>query len=377
MIHKSPSGLLCEPFKQAEPFNLWDVRLFCPQKKKAHMQPTPPPLSQIETPTDSYVARYPWAIEMANQQQAIFWPAEELGVEEDEQDFRIGLNEAERHGVLTAQSILTQYELMIGGEELWGGKIAKLFPRPEIQRMAACFANVELGSHAPFYDLANKVMGNSTDEFYSSWKKDPVLSERIAFINECTQSTDALEVTAALAFLEGAVLFTALGFFKGFNARGFNLIPHFVAGIDGSAKDENFHSIASARLFRECKEERIKAGNHSPEQDIKLADKIISIAATVVEHERRIADLLFAVPGNRVVSKHELLHFLEDRVDVVLNRLNMPAMFGHEKGEISTWFYQQLSTVKVPDFFASTQLQYTRNWAKHRLAFKKEMADVR
>jgi len=337
---------------------------------------TPNSLSQIETTTDSYVARYPWATEMAIEQQAIFWPAEELGVEEDEQDFRVGLNDAERHGLLTAQSVLTQYELMIGGEELWGGKIGRLFPRPEIQRMAACFANVELGSHAPFYDLGNKVMGNSTDEFYSRWKSDPILAERIAFINACTASEDALEVTAALAFLEGAVLFTAFGFFKGFNSRGFNLIPHFVSGIDGSAKDENYHSIASARLFRECKAERVKAGNHSPEQDAVLKQKIVDIAQKVADHERRINDLLFAIPGNRVVTQEELNRFLEDRVDVVLNRLEMPPMFGQTKGVISNWFYQQLSTVKVPDFFAATQLQYTRNWAKHKLAFNKELADV-
>ncbi len=107
------------------------------------------PLSKIETPTDSYVTHYPWAVDMTIQQQSLFWPAEELGVDEDEQDFRTKLNESELHGVLYAQSILTQYELMIGGDELWGGKISKLFPRPEIQRMSACFSNVELGSHAP------------------------------------------------------------------------------------------------------------------------------------------------------------------------------------------------------------------------------------
>ena len=125
--------------------------------------------SQIETPTDSYVTKYPWAVKMAREQQDVFWPAEELGVEDDEQDFRIGLNEAEKHGVLTAQSILTQYELMIGGNELWGGKISKMFPRPEIQRMCACFANVELSSHAPFYAIGNEVLGVATDEFYSQW----------------------------------------------------------------------------------------------------------------------------------------------------------------------------------------------------------------
>lgn len=320
------------------------------------------------------MSRYPWAVEMAIEQQSIFWPAEELGVEEDAQDFRVGLNEAERHGVLTAQSIITQYELMIGGTELWGGKISKLFPRPDIQRMAACFANVELNSHAPFYALANEVLGIATDEFYTSWKKDPVLSDRIAFINECTESDDALEVTAALAFLEGAVLFTALGFFKGFNSRGHNLIPHFVSGIDGSTKDENFHSIASARLFRECKAERIAAGNHSQADELKLRQYITKMASDVFSHELRINDLLFQIPGNRVVTQQELTQFLKDRIDVVLNRLEMSPMFGEEKGVISTWFYQQLSTVKVPDFFVATQLQYTRNWAKHRLGFKKELA---
>lgn len=332
------------------------------------------PLSQIESPTDSYVTKYPWAIEMARQQQDVFWPAEELGVEEDAQDFRIGLNEAERHGVLTAQSILTQYELMIGGDELWGGKIAKLFPRPEIQRMCACFANVELNSHAPFYAIGNEVLGVATDEFYSSWKQDPVFSERIKFIETCAASDSPLLVTAALAFMEGGVLFSVFGFFKGFNSRGFNLIPHFVSGIDGSAKDENFHSVASAKLHNVCKAERRSLGNHTTQDETILHTQIMRMAEQVYLHELSIIDKLFAIPGNRVVTKAELIHFLCDRINVVLDRLDMPPKFAIEKGVISGWFYQQLSTVKVSDFFATTQLQYTRNWAKHKLTFKKELA---
>ena len=330
--------------------------------------------SHIETPTESYVARYPWAAQMAVDQQAIFWPAEELGVEEDEQDFRVNLNAAEMHGVLTAQSIITQYELMIGGDEMWGGKIAKLFPRPEIQRMCACFANVELGSHAVFYDLGNKVLGTATDEFYTSWKSNPKLADRIAFISASMASDDALEVSAALAFLEGAVLFTVLGFFKGFNSRGFNYIPHFVAGIDGSTKDENFHSIASAALFQQCKSERTEGGFHTEAEDAVLKSKIWKMAEMVAKHEEAIIDMLFEVEGNRVVNKEELKHFFKDRIDVVLARLGMPAMFSIPNGVITGWFYEQLSTVKMPDFFAATQLQYRRDWKKHRLVFNKELA---
>jgi len=330
--------------------------------------------SQIESPTDSYVTRYPWAVEMARQQQDVFWPAEELGVEEDEQDFRIGLNAAEKHGVLTAQSVLTQYELMIGGDELWGGKISKMFPRPEIQRMAACFANVELNSHAPFYAIGNEVLGVATDEFYTQWKTDEVFSERMAFIATKSASACPLEVTAALAFLEGAVLFSVFGFFKGFNSRGFNLIPHFVSGIDGSAKDENFHSLASAKLHNVCKAERIQLGNHNDQQEHHLKNVIRHIATDVYAHELAIMDKLFEVPGNRVVTRPELEAFLKDRIDVVLTRLGQPPLFNSEKGVISTWFYQQLNTVKVSDFFAATQLQYTRNWAKHKLVYRKEKA---
>lgn len=328
------------------------------------------PLSQIETPTESFVEHYPWATEMAQKQQAIFWPAEELGVEEDEADFRHGLTEAERHGVLFAQSVLTKYEAMIGGDEFWGGRIAKLFPRPEIIRMCACFANVEIGSHAPFYRIGNEVLGVATDEFYSQWQRDPLLASRISFMNRASNDANPLVVTAALTFMEGSVLFSIFGYFKGFNTRGHNKIPHFVSGIDASAKDENFHSIASATLFNQCRKERIAAGNHTKEDDAELGAKINEMATVVYEHELRIIDRMFEKGESSVVTKQELIEFLQDRVNICLARLGQAPLFDHQPGEISAWFYTQLSKVKVPDFFAATQVQYVKNWKKHKLTFR-------
>ena len=327
--------------------------------------------SRIETPTESHVVQYPWAIEFAQKQQSIFWPAEEIGVEDDEADFRHGLSEAEKHGVLFAQSILTKYEDMIGGDEFWGSRIAKLFPRPEIIRMCACFSNVELGSHAPFYRIGNEVIGVATDEFYSQWRDDPVLAERIAFMDEMSQDKDSLVTTAALAFMEGAVLFSIFGYFKGFNSRGSNKIPHFVSGIDASTKDENFHSLASAALFTICRKERMAAGNHSKRADTMLNRKIEAMAKVVYEHELRIIEGLFAKGDIPVITKSELIEFLEDRINIVLSRLGQKPMFDHPAGVVSEWFYAQLSTVKVPDFFAATQVQYTKNWKAHKLTFRK------
>lgn len=326
--------------------------------------------SQIETPSNSHVYRYPWASEFAVEQHNIYWTAEELGVESDEMDFKFNLTPGELHGVLVAQQMLTQYEMMLGGEELWGGKIARMFPRQEIIRMCAKFTDVELHVHAPFYRIGNEVMGNHNDEFYDSWQEDEVLSERIRYIDTHSQSTCPLRVTAALAFLEGVVLYSAFGFFKGFNSRGFNLIPHFVSGIDASAKDENFHSLASSYLHNQCKRERMENGHFTFEDDELLREDIRVMAEVMFDHECRIIDLMFSEGGNRVVTKEELVHFVKDRINIVLNRLGCDPLFQEDTGTISGWFYNQLNSVKVPDFFAGTQVQYKRNWKRPQLTFK-------
>lgn len=331
--------------------------------------------SQIETPTESYVTRYQFAVDFAIEQMDVYWPAHELGLEEDELHFKFHLNEAELDGILTAQSILTKYELLIGGEDFWGGRIAKLFPRPEIQRMCAAFAVTEQNSHAPFYAIGNQIMGKDTDEFYSQWKHDPILSDRINFINSFVQEDDALVVSAVIAFLEGAVLMTNFGFFKCFNSRGHNYIPRFGSGIDGSTKDEDFHSRASAYLFGVCRAERIESNNHSAEDESKLREIIWDIAKAVYEHEKRIIKLLFRKPGNRVCTEEDLLSFCEDRINVVLNRLGSSLMFDKTNGVISSLFYNQLSTTKIPDFFSTSSLQYRRNWNKNLLKFKQEIVN--
>ena len=330
--------------------------------------------TQIESPTESYVTRYPQAIKAAQEQTRIIWFAEELGVEEDEGDVRTQCTAGERHGLTTVLRLFTKYELMLGGEEFWGGKVSKMFPRPEIQRMAATFSFMELAVHGPFYNLINESLGIATDDFYVSWKQDKVLRDRVAFIEKCADSEDALEATAAFAFMEGVVLFSNFAFLKSFNVGGFNLISHITAGIDGSAKDEDYHSKASAWLFNQCLSEREDLGLITAQEKQNLRKKIKRIAEKVYEHESLICDMIFSEGDIRTITKEEILHFIRDRINVVLSYLQMKPMFEQEQGKVSDWFYSQLSTFKYADFFSNVQLQYTRDWAKHELRFVTELA---
>ena len=328
---------------------------------------------RIETLKETYTIDYEQAVKMAQDQTAIVWFAEELGVEKDEGDIRTKCTEGERHGITTVLKLFTQYELMLGGDEFWGGKVAKMFPRPEIQRMAATFSFIELGVHAPFYDLINKTLSIATDEFYSAWKEDEVMRERMKFISKYADSDDPLEATAAFSFMEGVVLFSNFAFLKSFNVGGFNLIPHITAGIDASSKDEHLHALASAWLFKQDLAEREQLGLIDSQGKQNLRKKVIRIAEKVYEHEAALCDKIFEKGGVRTITKEEILDFIQDRINLVLDRLGYKPMFEKETGVVSEWFYSQLSSFKYSDFFNTQQIQYVRNWKKHALGFRKEL----
>lgn len=329
-------------------------------------------LTRIETPTESFVTLYDQPDYMAEQQMNIVWFPKELGVEKDEGDIRTKCTEGERHGITTVLRLFTKYELMLGGDEFWGGKIAKMFPRPEVQRMAATFSFIELGVHAVFYDLINKSLGIANDEFYTSWKDNEVMRQRMAFVEKYANSECPLESTAAFAFMEGVVLFSNFAFLKSFNVGGYNLIPHITAGIDASAKDENWHSVASGWLFRQCLKEKEQMGLIDSQGKQNLRKKIKRIAEKVYEHESELCDIIFEKGGIRTITKEEILDFIQDRINMVLSYLDMKPMFDKEAGVVSEWFYSQLNSFKYSDFFSAQQIQYVRSWKKHELKFVTE-----
>ncbi|WP_038345677.1 ribonucleotide-diphosphate reductase subunit beta [Acinetobacter sp. A47] len=334
-------------------------------------------LSRIETPTESQVEYYPVATKAAIEQMAIFWPAEELGVEEDEADFRNGLTEGERFAVLALQRYLSKIETTIGGDDFWGGRIGRMYPRPEIIRAASVFNMMENNSHAPFYRIGNEVIGVATDEFYEEFKNIPIFNEHIKYVVKKSKSKDKLESTAALTFLEGVTLYEAFAFFKSFGVRGHNKISHFIAGIDGSAKDENFHCMFSAWLVNQTIRERLELKTMTVEQVERFNRLIRRMARKVYKHCMGIIDYIFSYKPETIttITKHEMRKFVRDRVNAVLGFLGQAPMFDTKQGKVTQWFFSQLNAYKFQDFFATTQLQYRRNWKKHLLKFDMAVAE--
>jgi len=200
-------------------------------------------LPRIRTPKETYTMDYPMALELAETQEKILWTVNEIHIEKDLHDLKLNLTEAELHGVTTVLKLFTKYELHVG-RDYWLDRVRKVFPRPDIDRMAAVFGYVEINVHAPFYNKINEILGLATDEFYESYKESKVLVERINWIHDIvslprTNELDNLKSLAAFAFVEGAVLYSSFAFLKHFQVEGKNLLANLVAGINFSVRDEN------------------------------------------------------------------------------------------------------------------------------------------
>ncbi len=208
---------------------------------------------QLYTLKETYTLKdYPEAVAYADAQNSVYWKWDEIKVEKDVQDIRVNLTPAEKAGVLYVLKLFTKYELIIGNE-YWGGRVAKRFPRPEIQRMASAFQFFELNVHAPFYSNINEQLGIATDEYYDSYKGDAVLAERIQFIDNYVNSGDNLISLGVFSMMEGAVLYSSFAYLKHFQSEGKNKLMNIVRGINFSVRDENLHSVGGAWLFRTLK----------------------------------------------------------------------------------------------------------------------------
>jgi ribonucleotide reductase beta subunit family protein with ferritin-like domain len=295
---------------------------------------------------------------------AIAWPPKEFPVEEDIHEVKTNCTEAEKHGVISTLKLFTNYELK-AGNEYWGNRIAKRYPRVCIQRMANAFANAELNMHAPFYNELNKALNLDTEEFYTSYKQDKVLQERMEFIDDCISSKDDLLSLAVFSMVEGAVLYSAFAFLKHFRTGGKNKFKNLISGINASVRDENLHAVGGAWLFNTHLEE---LGNNLDREE--LEENIYKAAEKILEHEKAIIAMLFEKGSIVGITPTQLEHFVESRLNICLNNLGYKNHWEVKYNPIADWFYDNINSLKLHDFFDTGGSDYSRNWNQQDFVIK-------
>ena len=62
-------------------------------------------------------------------------------------------------------------------------------------------------------------------------------------------------------------------------------------------------------------------------------------------------------------------HFSESRLDKCLDQLGYKAIFKPHYNPIAEWFYKDLESTTLHDFFSSTGSDYNRNWKEARFVW--------
>tara|TARA_R110002072_G_scaffold3088_3_gene23084 strand:+ start:3761 stop:4720 length:960 start_codon:yes stop_codon:yes gene_type:complete len=305
---------------------------------------------------EAYIIEYPQAEVFAEQQEDIFWTAKEIGMEKDLHDLHNSLTEAETHGVVTVLKLFTKYEVHVGNE-YWLDFVRRKFKRPEIQRMASLFGMFELNVHAPFYNKINEVLNLNTEEFYNSYIEDKTLKGRMDWLDSQFDGDDTLYSLAVGSIVEGAVLYSNFAFLKHFQAEGKNKLVNLTAGINFSVRDENLHSLAGAWLFNTLKEES--------ELDViatdRLTQKINKTCNKILEHESRIIDMIFEKGDIRGITEHQMKQFIKARLNLCLSQINLEPLYEVEYDPISKWFYKNINSGQLHDFFHKQGNNYNRD----------------
>lgn len=319
--------------------------------------------SRIYQVPEGWVIQYPEFAKLADEQMHTFWPWDEPKVEDDIHDMRVKMTPAEVHGVVTTLKLFTLYE-MFAGEDYWGTRIMKTFKRPEIQRMASMFSAVELNSHSPFYNKINEVLYLDNEEFYSEWKMNPILKERMKFVGKVVNHPDDLYSIGAFTFVEGVVLYSNFGYLKHFQAQeyGKNLIKNICRGLDLSSVDEHTHCKGGALLFKTI----LSESDLSAIERKDLFAMLYEVGRTVYEHECAIVDMIYEKGDIEGLTKQNLKDFIAHRVNLCLRELGLDPIFIDSSldGIVASWFYSGINSVHLSDFFVAQATDYHIEWSE-------------
>ena len=319
----------------------------------------------LQVPPSAVVEHYSEPVKFANDQLEVFWLPDEIKVEKDIQDILVNMTPAEKHGVMTVLKLFTLYELK-AGSEYWNGKFTRIFKRPEFRRMASVFSMFELAVHAPFYRKLNEELHVDNDEFYLEYINDPVLKERMEFIDGVVSSKNDLYSLAAFSMVEGAILYSSFAYLKHFQSQGKNKLLNVVRGINFSVRDENIHSIAGAWCFKALKEQT----ELSMEEEAELQNIVFDTAMTIHEHESHIVSKIFEQGHIDGITSKQLQHFVDSRINVCMEQLGYGKIFDVKYNPVGDWFYRGISNFSFNDFFSGVGNNYSRAWNEDDFEFK-------
>ena len=118
---------------------------------------------------------------------------------------------------------------------------------------------------------------------------------------------------------------------------------------------ENLHALGGALLFN-------LEAQYQEKELADYQDLAYEIATVMVEHEKEINKEIFIGGKVDTYTMKQANHFSEHRVDVCLVNAGFKPLFKPKYNPVAEWFYDDINSLRLHDFFAQSGGEYSMNW---------------
>lgn len=304
---------------------------------------------------------YPTAKKIMEEQQDIFWTAQEINIAKDIQDYRQKMSVEQLRLVTLTLQLFVEIEQKVG--EVWES-IAEWFPHSEIEGACSQIASMEKSVHAFFYQKMSDELNIDPEEITRNQQTVFVLKDKLEFLQKITSnlSKDKALSLATVALIEQVLLFSNFAMLKSFQANGNNLIPNTITGVSFVVNDEQLHGVFAAYLHNTYIEEAIA---HKKHYDLGgHQTDLLQLVREIIAHEDAVIDYLFeGVSTINDTTASQLKSFIRSRANKVLVDMNFEPYYTITDQLISDWFFQGANSIKIHDFFVTGTNSYRRGWS--------------
>jgi ribonucleoside-diphosphate reductase beta chain len=286
-----------------------------------------------------------------------YWVHDEVDFSADIQHFKTELKPYEQNAVKRTALVISQIEVNV--KTLWGD-LYKMFPKPEFNNLGVTFAECET-RHSEAYSRLLEVLGFNNE--FNDLINVPVIKERIDYLTKALANTksDNKEdyVFSLILFsilIENVSLFSQFAILLSFT-RFKGLMKNVSNIIAWTSKDEEVHAQGGIYIINKIKEEY-------PDLLAKdRDDKIYEMIKHSIEVESKILDWIFEDGELDIISKQDLLYFMQYRVDNSLEAIGLNKLYNVSKEQIKPmlWFEEETMANTLTDFFAKRPVDYTKH----------------
>lgn len=295
-------------------------------------------------------------------QQTAHWLHTEVQMNSDIIDWDVRLSEAEKSVISRTLNGFVQTEVLI--EDYWKVKVSRWFKKPEIQAMAATFANMET-IHAAAYAYLQETLGMHD---FGAFLHEPTAKAKIDRLIQAKNKTHediALSLAVFSAFNEGVNLFSSFAILMSFSQR--NLMKGVGKIIEFSIKDESLHSLAGCWLFRQFTHEYPEVLTE------QVRDGVYDAARLTVKLEDDFIDQSFALGDIPSIAAADLKAYIRYRTNSKLKELGLQPLYRNlNKESVANlrWFDIFSAGLTSQDFFAGRVTAYSKGVTDFSFVFE-------